>query len=190
MKFLTRSHYLIKSSLIIGLILCSLPACKGIGHSLGNAGDDIGQAAAKAKKVASPAKIPVPPNPGTQKAYKVVSVQQSADELIASIDTANGIYQIYVDCQTGAITRGQVSPTEQVNIIRDVCTFVSNSAESNSSTNQTSVTSKSSVLEAKERAWQEYYQGCGGNYQQFEANFREMFEKSWRETGDRPRGCG
>lgn len=174
----------------MGLILCSLPACKGIGHSLGSASDDIGQAAAKAKKVAPPAKIPVPLNPRTQKAYKVVDVRQSADELIASIDTAHGIYQIYVDCQTGAITRGQVSPTEQVNIIRDVCTFVPNSADLNSSTNQTSATSKSPDLEAKERTWQEYYQGCGGDYQQFEANFREVFEKSWRETGDRPRGCG
>jgi hypothetical protein len=42
----------------------------------------------------------------------------------------------------------------------------------------------------KEQEWQRYYKGCGGDYQSFERTFRDSFEKTWRETGARPRGCG
>jgi len=65
---------------------------------------------------------------------------------------------------------------------------------------------------AKEQAWQDYYQGCSGLgnaewrsqksqelgreftdedvYNNFEAQWRGVFESEWGKTGNRPRGCG
>ncbi len=97
-----------------------LTACKGIGQSIGGASDDVGRATAKANKVHSPAKVP-PLSHQTQRPYRVVTVRRSADELIASLDTANGLYLIYVDCRSSVITQGQVPAPEAANVIRDVC---------------------------------------------------------------------
>lgn len=217
MQFSTRTHCLIKFALVTGLTLCSLTACKGIGHSIGGASDDAGRAAAKAGAKTTSPKILTPQlNSGTQKSYKVVKVRQSADELIASVDTANGLYEVYVDCRTGIITRGQVPPTEQVNVVSEVCQFVVESSNQNASTNGSLTEANTQpvdpVVGAKEQAWQNYYQSCNdlGNaewraqksqelgreftdedvYNNFEAQWRGMFESEWKKTGDRPRGCG
>lgn len=217
MHFLSRMHYVIKITAVTGLALYSLTACKGIGHSIGGASDNLGRTAAKAGSKTTSPKLPPPHvNSGNQKTYKVVDVRKSADELIASLDTANGLYEIYVDCRAGVITRGQVSPAEQANVVRDACSFAAGSSSSNSSTTSSTLggngQSVDSETGAKEQAWQDYYRGCSGLnnvewraqkskelgreftdedvYNDFEAQWRGVFEESWKRTGERPRGCG
>ncbi|MGV0028931.1 hypothetical protein [Phormidesmis priestleyi] len=140
MQLQNKTHCLIKVALVTAFSLFSLTACKGIGHSIGGTSDDIGRAAAKVKKIDPPPKIPaLPINTGTQRAYKVVDVRQSGDEFIASVDTINGLYEIYVDCRAGVITRGETMPsTEQVSFVRNVCSSVTQTSSSPSSIEQAS----------------------------------------------------
>jgi hypothetical protein len=47
---------------------------------------------------------------------------QSAENLVATVDTINGLVKITVDCRSGGITpRGEIPLTEEASFIRDVC---------------------------------------------------------------------
>ncbi|MBD2080607.1 hypothetical protein [Leptolyngbya sp. FACHB-17] len=64
--------------------------------------------------------------------YTITKIQKLAAYSIATIETANGLYQIAVDCKTGMIKSGEaVQPTDKANVARDICsTSASSSSDS------------------------------------------------------------
>lgn len=118
--------------LAIGLIISGLTSCRGSGGVV----DDIIRTAPKPKPHLEDIPVPKPKlkeplegnfpvsvfNPGTRRTYKITDVRQSANDLIATVDTINGIYQIAVDCRAGVISPvDAIQLAEKTNFIQDVC---------------------------------------------------------------------
>lgn len=76
---------------------------------------------------------PSPP-PGLRPAprNKVLKVVwRTTQTAMAIVETANGVYQIYVDCQKGLVApqnRSPFSSTENANLVQDICQSLANSS--------------------------------------------------------------
>ncbi len=180
-----------KKLLSVSLVLILVGGCSSIAKGIGSGGDDLVNGVVKNVPKANPVVVSKA-SAGISNFIKQAGKSRGQQYIGQQVSNKQPISRQTLSDVIFDETVSELKKTAQRYVISEVKSLARAEADAlideyNSQPSDAPMTSNSSN---KEQQWQRYYKGCGGDYQKFERTYRDYFEKTWRETGARPRGCG